>query len=139
MNLNELNKIINFKYNTFIKIVILVIIILLFVNLAKILDIKNNKENYDGRILNINSTEDCADIASSIYDVSAFSYNDDDKKCFLSKTSLSRPPIQIHPYHNDFKRTDKICNKMNYIRHSGDVKIDNSTFLPCVCILSKYF
>ena len=133
MNLNKFNKfnkfnnIIDSKYNTFIKIIIIILIILLFINLTKILDIKNNnKENYDGRILNITKIEDCADIASSIYDVSAFSYSEDDKTCFISKTLLTRPPIQVHPYHNDFKITDKICNKMNYIRHSEDIKSDNN-------------
>jgi hypothetical protein len=49
--------------------------------------------------------------------VSAFAYSPDNKKCYPSKTSLTRPPIQIHPYHNDFKPSDIICNKTLYAKN----------------------
>jgi len=101
------------KYLLFI-ILILIIIFLLNYNDS----VLNKKEYYDGVVRNITSIEDCADIASSIYDVSAFAYSTDDKKCYPSKTSLTRPPIQIHPYHNDFKLTDIICNKTLYAKNS---------------------
>jgi hypothetical protein len=100
---------INKKY-IFIFILILLILLINF-NDFKI------RENYDGVIRNINSIEDCADIASSLYDVSAFAYALDDKKCYPSKTSLTRPPIQIHPYHHDFKINDIICNKTLYAKN----------------------
>lgn len=94
------------------KFKIFLIIILFFLTLYLF---NNYNENYDGRIRNIKSIEDCADIASSIYGVSAFAYDDLSNNCYISKTSLTRPPIQIHPYHKNFKIDDKICNKVNFI------------------------
>lgn len=113
-------------------IVILLIILIILINLVNYND--NKKEKYDGRIKRIETIEDCADIASSIYDVSAFAYNDISKKCYISKTPLIRPPLQTHPYHNDFKLDDKICNKTNYIRgeldtFNNDNMIDNRLYL----------
>ncbi len=102
-------------------IVILIIIFILILFLFK-----NKYENYDGRISNINEIEKCANIASSMYDVSAFGYDSSNNKCFVSKTSLSRPPIQVHPYHSYFKPTDIICNKVNYIRRKEDLYDKNN-------------
>ena len=93
-----------------IYVIILFLIILILLNF-------NEYENYDGIVKNIDSIEDCADITSSLYDVGAFAYSPDDKKCYPSKTSLTRPPIQIHPYHNDFKKSDIICNKTLYAKN----------------------
>jgi len=98
------------KYNEIIIIFIIVIFLVIY--------LLPYKEDYDGRVKNISTIEDCADIASSIYQTSAFAYNPDTKSCYISKTSLTRPPIQIHPYHNDFKISDIICNKLNYIQNS---------------------
>lgn len=99
-------------------IIILILIILIF-------KLHINIENYDGRISNINEIEKCANICSSIYDVSAFGY-DSDGNCYISKKSLSRPPIQIHPYHKNFKPTDIICNKVNFIRTEKDLNDKNN-------------
>ncbi len=99
-------------------------ILILFALLILLILGKSN-ENYDGRIKQIDTIEKCADIASSLYDVSAFGY-DNTGNCYVSKTSLSRPPIQIHPYHNDFKITDIICNKLNYIRNNDDLRDKNN-------------
>jgi hypothetical protein len=96
------------------KIILIIIIVIILFKLT------SYKENYDGVIRNIENIEDCADLASSIYDVSAFSYDPVFNNCYISKTSLSRPPIQIHPYHNEFKITDRICNKNNFIRKSRE-------------------
>lgn len=95
-----------------IKIIYIIILILIIILINF-----NEYENYDGIVRNIISIEDCADIASSLYDVSAFAYSPNDKKCYPSKTSLTIPPIQIHPYHNDFKQTDIICNKTLYAKN----------------------
>ncbi len=95
-------------------------ILILFIIIILLIKLKNHKENYDGVIRDIENIEDCADLASSIYDVSAFGYNEVDKNCYISKTSLSKPPLQIHPYHNEFKKTDKICNKYNFLRKSRE-------------------
>jgi hypothetical protein len=95
-------------------------ILILFIIIILLIKLKNHKENYDGVIRDIKNIEDCADLASSIYDVSAFGYNEVDKNCYISKTSLSKPPLQIHPYHNEFKKTDKICNKYNFLRKSRE-------------------
>jgi len=102
---------------------ILIIIILILIILVFKLNI--NIENYDGRVSDINGIEKCADICSSIYDVSAFAY-DVSGNCYISKTSLSRPPIQIHPYHKNFKPTDIICNKVNFIRTDRDLNDKNN-------------
>jgi hypothetical protein len=85
----------------------------------------NNIENYDGRISDVDKIEKCADIASSLYDVSAFAY-DINGNCYISKTSLTRPPIQNHPYHKNFKSSDIICNKVNYIRTTKDLNDKNN-------------
>lgn len=98
---------INYK-NIFIFILILILLLINF----------DEYENYDGIVKNIDTIEKCADITSSLYDVYAFAYSPDDKKCYPAKTSLTRPPIQIHPYHNDFKLTDIICNKTLYAKNS---------------------
>jgi hypothetical protein len=93
-------------------------ILLIFIFLIIFVLFKYNEyEYYDGIVKNIESIEDCADITSSIYDVSAFSYNPNDKTCFPSKTLLTRPPIQVHPYHNNFKLDDIICNKTLYAKN----------------------
>lgn len=102
---------------------ILIIIILILIILVFKLNI--NIENYDGRASDINGIEKCADICSSIYDVSAFAY-DVSGNCYISKTSLSRPPIQIHSYHKNFKPTDIICNKVNFIRTERDLNDKNN-------------
>jgi hypothetical protein len=94
------------KFKIFLILILIFLIIYLF---------NNYNENYDGRIRNIKYIEDCADIASSIYGVSAFAYDDLSNNCYISKTSLTKPPIQIHPYHKNFKINDKICNKVNFI------------------------
>jgi hypothetical protein len=106
---------INKKY-----IFILILIILIILILIILINYKDfqTQENYGGIIRNINSIEDCADIASSLYDVGAFASAPSDKNCYPSKTSLTRPPIQIHPYHNDFKQSDIICNKTLYVKNS---------------------
>lgn len=114
-------------------IIILLIILIILVNLIKYND-EYKKENYDGRIKRIETIEDCADIASSIYDVTGFAYNDKTKNCYISKKPLTRPPLQLHPYHNDFKLDDNICNKTNYIRKELDTfnkenMIDNRLYL----------
>ncbi len=98
----------------FYKIMIIIIILLL------LFELKSYKENYDGVVRDIANIEDCADIASSLYDVSAFGYDPIDNNCYISKTSLTGPPIQIHPYHNEFKITDRICNKYNFLRKSRE-------------------
>jgi hypothetical protein len=100
---------------------ILIIIIIIFFKLT------TYKENYDGVIRNVSSIEDCADIASSVYDVSAFGYDPVDNNCYISKTSLTKPPIQIHPYHNEFKVTDKICNKYIFLKKSREDITTNGT------------
>lgn len=100
---------------------ILIIIIIIFFKLT------TYKENYDGVIRNISSMEDCGDIASSLYDVSAFGYDVVDNNCYISKTSLTKPPIQIHPYHNEFKTTDKICNKYIFLKKSREDITTNDT------------
>ncbi len=97
------------------KIIIIIIIIFLI-----LYELKSYKENYDGVVRDISTIEDCGDIASSLYDVSAFGYDPIDNNCYISKTSLTRPPIQIHPYHNEFKITDRICNKYNFLRKSRE-------------------
>jgi len=107
------------KYLLFI---ILILIIIFLLNYSD--TILNKKEYYDGIVRNITSIEDCADIASSIYDVGGFSYDPSNNNCYPSKTSLTRPPIQIHPYHNDFKTTDIICNKTLYAKNS-ELNFDN--------------
>jgi len=94
--------------NIFIFILILILLLINF----------NEYENYDGVVKNIDSIEKCADITSSLYDVYAFGYAPDDKKCYPSNTLLTKPPIQIHPYHNDFKLTDIICNKTLHAKNS---------------------
>jgi hypothetical protein len=99
------------------KYLLYIILILLVIYLLKYNDF-NKYEYYDGVVRNISSIEDCADITSSIYDVGAFAYDPSNTNCFPSKTSLTRPPIQIHPYHNDFKVTDIICNKTLYAKNS---------------------
>lgn len=96
------------------KIIIIIIILLL------LFELRSYKENYDGVVREIPNIEDCADIASSLYDVSAFSYDPIDNNCYISKTSLTRPPIQIHPYHNEFKITDRVCNKYIFLRKSRE-------------------
>ena len=116
--MNLINSIYFIKKNK--TIIIILIIIIIFINLIKY------KENYDGKLISIKSIEDCAEIASSIYNVSAFSYDPSGSVCFISKTPLTRPPIQIHPYHNDFKITDKICNKLNFIRDQKDTMNNNN-------------
>lgn len=95
----------------------IILYLILFLFLILILINFNEYEYYDGVVKNIESIEDCADITSSLYDVSAFAYAPDDKKCYPSKTLLTRPPIQIHPYHNDFKSSDIICNKTLYAKN----------------------
>jgi hypothetical protein len=102
---------------------ILIIIILILIILVFKLNI--NIENYDGRVSEINKIENCANICSSIYNVSAFAY-DVNGNCYISKTSLSRPPIQLHPYHKNFKPTDIICNKVNFIRSKKDLNDKNN-------------
>jgi hypothetical protein len=96
------------------KIIIIIIILLL------LFELRSYKENYDGVVREIPNIEDCADIASSLHDVSAFGYDPIDNNCYISKTSLTRPPIQIHPYHNEFKITDKVCNKYIFLRKSRE-------------------
>ena len=103
----------------------MILIIILFIILLILLMKYNIKEEYDGHIRNINNIEDCANIASSLYDVTAFGY-DISGNCYVSKKSLTRPPNQIHPYHNKFKITDTICNKINYIRNDYDLKDKNN-------------
>lgn len=108
----------------FIYLLILIIILLIILtNYNDILKI-DVYEHYDGVVRNINTIEDCADITSSIYDTSAFSYDPSNNNCYISKTSLTRPPIQIHPYHNDFKISDVICNKRLYAKNS-ELNFDN--------------
>ena len=97
------------------------LLLLLFIIVLIILFLNNNIENYDGRIRQINNIEKCADIASSLYDVSAFGF-DISGNCYVSKKSLSKPPIQIHPYHKNFKISDIICNKVNFIRNNDDLR-----------------
>jgi hypothetical protein len=94
------------------------LIILLILIIILLLKYNDNNEYYDGVVRNIKSIEKCADITSSIYDVGAFAYDPPNNNCYPSKTSLTRPPIQIHPYHNDFKNTDIICNKTLYAKNS---------------------
>jgi len=101
-----------------ILIIILILIILIF-------KLNITIENYDGRVTNINEIEKCANICSSIYGVSAFAY-DINGNCYISKKSLSRPPIQIHPYHKNFKPSDIICNKINFIRSEKDLTDKNN-------------
>ena len=105
----------------FYTLLILILILLL------IFKLNYYKENYDGVVRDIDNIEDCADLASSIYDVSAFGYDPIQNNCYISKTSLSRPPIQIHPYHNEFKITDRICNKNTFIRNSREDITSNKT------------
>ena len=101
------------------KYLLYIILFLIVIYLFKYNDtVLNKKEYYDGVVRNINSIEDCADIISSIYDVGAFAFDPSNNNCYPSKTSLTRPPIQIHPYHNDFKTTDIICNKTLYAKNS---------------------
>lgn len=95
------------------KYILLIIIFIIIFILIKY----NEYEYYDGIITNISSIEDCADITSSIYDTFAFGFNKTDKTCFPSKTLLTRPPIQVHPYHNNFKLDDIICNKTLYAKN----------------------
>jgi hypothetical protein len=103
------------------KIIIIIIILLL------LFELRSYKENYDGVVREIPNIEDCADIASSLHDVSAFSYDPIDNNCYISKTSLTRPAIQIHPYHNEFKITDKVCNKYIFLRKSRqDITTSNT-------------
>ena len=99
------------------------IYLILFIILLLIFKLNSYKENYDGVVRDIPTIEDCADLASSIYDTSAFGYDAIDNNCYISKTSLTRPPIQIHPYHNEFKITDRICNKSNFLRKSTEENI----------------
>jgi hypothetical protein len=96
------------------------IFLLLLLILLLIFKLNSYKENYDGAARNVENIEDCADIASSIYDVSAFGYDGIGNNCYISKTSLTRPPMQIHPYHNEFKITDKICNKKKFLKKSDE-------------------
>ena len=103
----------------------MVLILILIILIILLFKLNINVENYDGRINNINDIEKCANICSSLYDVSAFGY-DSSGNCYVSKTSLSRPPIQNHPYHNNFKKTDIICNKINFIRIDRDLKDKNN-------------
>jgi hypothetical protein len=98
------------KFNLIIIIIIIILILLL-------IKYNDKYETYDGVIHNITSIEDCADITSSIYETSALAYDPSNNNCYPSKTSLTKPPIQIHPYHNDFKITDIICNKTLYAKN----------------------
>ena len=93
-------------------VIFIIIIIILYNNTDNI----TNKENYDSIAPNINSIETCADIASSLYGTSGFGYNETNKNCYVSKTPLTRPIIQVHPYHNMFTKDDIVCNKSLFMR-----------------------
>lgn len=103
----------------------MILIIIIIVIIILIVVMNNNRENYDGKVANISSLEKCANIASSLYDVTAFGY-DVYGNCYVSKKSLTRPPIQLHPYHTNFKKSDIICNKINYIRNDRDLADKNN-------------
>jgi hypothetical protein len=104
------------------KIIVMIFIVLLLLCFFKVI----YRESYDGRISKIKNLESCADLASSLYDVTAIGFDPSNNNCYISKTPLTRPPIQTHPYHNDFKLTDVICNKTNFIRSPYDIKDKNT-------------
>ncbi len=108
---------------------ILYIIFIIFLIILYFKKYFKKKERYDGRVLNIQKIEDCADISSSIYGVSAFAYDDIDKKCYISKTPLTKPPLQSHPYHNSYKDSDIVCNKHNFILNSRYTNDKNNLIL----------
>lgn len=100
--------------------------------LLLIYTLSKNKENYDTITRNINSIEQCADIASSLYGTGGFGYNEKDKNCYTSRTSLSLPVIEVHPYWQNFKTSDIVCNKtlfmLNQLAIRNDTMIGNRLY-----------
>ena len=83
--------------------------------------INNNKfiENYDGRISNINTNEECANICIKSYGCQAYSFDDKDKKCYLSKVPVVGYPIG-RLYTSEYKPYQYTCNKIRLIRNKND-------------------
>ncbi len=104
------------------KIIIMIFIVIFLLAYFRLTE----REYYDGKVSKVKNIESCADIASSLYDTSAIAFDPSNNICYVSKTPLTRPPNQTHPYHNDFKLTDVICNKTNFIRSARDIKDKNT-------------
>ena len=107
-------------------ILLLIILFILFIFLLSInifpnIFLDSKTEYYDAKAKNIKKIEDCADIASSIYGVSAFSYNPVNKNCYISKTHLSYPILEDFPYHKFSSNNDILCNKRLPIINQKDI------------------
>lgn len=108
-------------------IILLILFIIIFIYIKL-----NRREHYDARAVNIKSIEDCADIASSIYDVAGFAYNPKTKNCFISKTQIIYPILEDFPYQKLSNQNDIICNKRLPIINQKDIAdntmIENRTY-----------
>ena len=104
--------------------IISMMIILLILIIFIIFILSKNKENYDTITRNIDSIEKCADIASSIYGTDGFGYNEQNKNCYVSKTSISMPVIEVHPYWQNYKTSDIVCNKMLFMLNQLAIRED---------------
>ena len=102
------------------KITIFIIcLILLYIFLHK----SKTVEGYDGRISNITEMNKCADICIKTYDCQGFSYNEKDKKCFISKSPIVGYPFDS-PYKGEFNDKNKVCNKINMIDTNTEINED---------------
>jgi hypothetical protein len=97
------------------------ILCLLIIFIIFVFIFTNKCEYYDAKSSNIQTIEDCADIASSIYSTAAFTYNPQSKNCFISKTQLTYPIIDDFPYQRFSKIDDIICNKRLPIINQKDI------------------
>uniref|UniRef100_A0A6C0EE84 Apple domain-containing protein n=1 Tax=viral metagenome TaxID=1070528 RepID=A0A6C0EE84_9ZZZZ len=97
-----------------IYIFIAIILILLIINSS------NKIENYDGRISNISSYANCADICSSVYKCSGFGYDDKEKKCYISQFPIFGQPI-AGLYRNEYKTSQQSCNKIRPIQNADGI------------------
>ncbi len=85
-----------------------------------IIILNNYSDSYDGRISGINYIEDCADIASSIYGISSFSYDGNKKKCYISKTPQIKPALPA-AYSFEYDPNNIMCNKRLFLRSASDI------------------